>query len=142
MTAWSWTALAEPKGQPRARATAWGGKPRMWTPSSADAFKNAVAVGAREAVPAELQPLDQPWALTVVFYLPRPKRLGKRDDTPPHTAKSDLDNLCKAALDAIVGAGVARDDAPMWELHARKVYCEYGDAPRAEFRLSIGENDA
>jgi Holliday junction resolvase RusA-like endonuclease len=108
----------------------------MWTPSSADDFKTAVALAARESVPAEIQPIDCPWQLAVVFYLPRPKRLGKEQDTPPCAAKPDIDNLVKAAVDAIVAAGVAKDDAPLWALVARKVYCEYGDAPRAEFVLT------
>ena len=137
---WTWTAFAAPKGQPRARATTWGGKPRMWTPSAADEFKSAVAKSAQESVPAEMQPIDGAWSLAVVFYLPRPKRLGKRNDSPPCIAKPDIDNLVKAAVDAIVAAGVARDDAPLWTLHARKLYCEYGDTPRAEFQLSIEDD--
>lgn len=137
MTEWHWTAMEAPKGQPRARASTWGGRARMWTPSAADEFKKAVAAQASAAVPRELQPLDQPLEFAAVFYMPRPKRLGKREDTPPCLARPDIDNLVKAALDAIQGAGVIKDDSLIWSQIAAKVYCEYGEAPRAEMTLRL-----
>lgn len=113
----------------------------MWTPSTADAFKAAVAAQAQAAVPAELQPLDEPLEVSAVFYMPRPKRLGKREDNPPHTAKPDKDNLEKAMLDALESAGVIRNDSLVWSGATAKVYCEYGGTPRAEIVIRT-TNDA
>ena len=137
MTEWHWTAMEAPKGQPRARASTWGGRAHMWTPSAADEFKKAVAAQASAAVPAELHPLDQPLEFAVVFYMPRPKRLGKREDTPPCLARPDIDTLVKAALDALQGAGVIKDDSLVWSQVAAKVYSEYGQPPRAEMTLRL-----
>jgi Holliday junction resolvase RusA-like endonuclease len=96
---------------------------------------------ARAAVPAELQPLDEPLEVSAVFYFPRPKRLGKRQDNPPHTVVPDKDNVEKAMLDALKSAGVIRNDSLVWSGATAKVYCEYGGTPRAEIVIRT-TNDA
>lgn len=91
MSAWTFTAQAVPRGQPRVRATAFGGRARVWTPSTADGFKSAVALAARDAVEPERWPIRHGWTLTAVFYLPRPQRLmgrkGGAKEMIPHTAR-------------------------------------------------------
>lgn len=141
MSEWHFTAQAIPKAQPRVRATSFSrGMVRMWTPDTADNFKGAVAVAASRAVDPAVTPIRDGWSLTCAFYLPRPKRLmGRRGgarERIPHTAKPDLDNLVKAALDAIVNSGVVHDDAQLYWINAVKVYAEPDGQPRAEFVLS------
>ncbi len=138
MSEWTFTANAVPKGQPRARATRWGGGPRMWTPSTADAFKLAVADEARKAVEMDATPIRAGVALGVRFYMPRPKRLcGKRahPGAIPAPVKPDLDNLLKAVMDALVNAGILHDDCIVHTLAATKEYAELDNNPRAEIKL-------
>lgn len=139
MSVWRFTAAAEPKGQPRARATTFGGgRPRMWTPATADAFKTAVALAAREAIPQELCPIDGPIRLVAAFYLRRPQRLLARRvprEAIPHVSKPDVDNVVKAALDALVQSGIVRDDSLLYSMSVGKYYTEADLAPRAEFWL-------
>lgn len=139
MSSWTFTATAVPKGQPRVRATAFGGRNRVWTPSTADGFKTAVALAARQAVDPERCPIRTGWLLTAVFYLPRPKRLmgraGGARERIPHIGRPDLDNLVKAAVDAMVDSGVVHDDAPLYMMSCAKFYAEPDGSPRAEFTL-------
>jgi len=141
MNEWTFIARAIPKGQPRVRATAFGkGRVRMWTPSSADQFKSAVALAAREALPADITPIRHGWTLACVFYLPRPQRLmgrkGGARERVPHIGRPDIDNLLKAACDALVDSGIVHDDAQLYWVTAAKYYAESGGEPRAEFHLS------
>lgn len=139
MSAWTFTAQAVPRGQPRVRATAFGGRARVWTPSTADGFKSAVAIAAREAVEPDRWPIRHGWTLTAVFYLPRPQRLmgrkGGAKEMIPHTARPDLDNLVKAAVDALVDSGIVHDDAPLYMINCAKFYAEPDGTARAEFTL-------
>lgn len=110
----------------------------MWTPSSADAFKTATAMAAREAVPAEVTPINGPFRVVVAFYLRRPQRLMRKSSEPgaiPCESKPDLDNLLKSLLDAMVDGGIVRDDAALYSVSAGKYYAEIGEAPRAEVWL-------
>ena len=111
----------------------------MWTPSTADSFKAAIAIAAREAVPPELTPLRGLIALHWVAYLPRPKRLmGKKhgDGPCPALCKPDRDNIDKAICDALVDAGIFADDKDIWTGSQRKYYAEKDGAPRAEIMIS------
>ena len=112
----------------------------MWTPSSADAFKAAVVVAAREAVPEDVRPIRHGWTLGAMFYLPRPQRLmGRRGgarELVPHTGRPDIDNLLKAACDALVDSGIVHDDAQLYWVVAAKYYAETDGEPRAVFQLS------
>lgn len=141
MSEWHFTANAVPKAQPRVRATSFSkGMVRMWTPATADGFKGAVAMAAAMAVDPDATPIRDGWSLTCVFYLPRPRRLmgrkGGSRERIAHTSKPDLDNLVKAAVDAIVNSGVVHDDAQLYWVNALKVYAEPSGNPRAEFMLS------
>ena len=144
MNAWSFTVLHAPKAQPRTKATSFGGKARVWTPSTADGFKTATSLAALAAVDPGVTPIRDPVELAVAFYLPRPKRLCRKSD--PRGAircasKPDIDNLLKALLDALVNAGVLDDDAQLWCVSMLKFYAEIDGAPRAEVRLEISNTD-
>ena len=140
MSDWFFTANAVPKAQPRARATAFGGKARMWTPATADGFKLAVGVAARTAMPADILPLRGGVALAIAFYFPRPQRLARRSggarEMIPYISRPDIDNLSKAVMDALVDCGALHDDAPIFHLAAGKYYAEPDGLPRAEIYLT------
>ena len=67
--------------------------------------------------------------MELAFTFIRPRwhygRRGLRPSAPlGHAVRPDLDKLARAVLDALVGAGVIRDDAQVAELHATKGYGE------------------
>lgn len=97
------------------------------------------AVGPwREAVRAEAQRLaaapfgaHEPVAVTLVFYLPRPKghygtgrNAGQlRPGAPPRPAgKPDIDKLERAVLDGLTQGGVLADDAQVVDVIKSKLY--------------------
>lgn len=79
------------------------------------------ALGARNGRP----PLDGPIAIQIDFYLPRPKSAPKRRMYPDR--KPDIDKLVRSTLDAIVTAGLIRDDGQVCSLVAYKFFP--GDEP-------------
>lgn len=88
----------------------------------------------REAVVSEAQRLgyaglrfDEPLAVRITFYLPRPVShrgaRGLRPSAPVWPAKvPDLDKLVRSTLDGLVQAAVMSDDARVVIVHARKTY--------------------
>ena len=132
----NFTADGLPKGQPRARAFAFGGKARMYDPGTAENWKSCVALAAKPVLPAT--PLDGPLTLSLAFRFPRPKshftKKGLRLTAPVYvTAKPDLDNAAKAIMDALTQLGAWKDDAQVATLNVLKVY---GDRPGCD--VSIG----
>ena len=128
---------AVPVAQPRQRHAIVAGRVRNYTPSShpVQAYKAAVMLAAKQA--GVRTPLDEPVAVEIDFYLPRPKRLMRRKDPDgpvPHTSKPDVDNLFKSTVDALTGLAW-RDDTLIYETTARKWYCEKDGAPRVEITI-------
>jgi len=118
-----------PKGQPRPRAFARNGKARVYDPGTAEAWKAAIALAAKPHKPAT--PLEGPVYVKIANRMPRPKAhfgTGKKANTLKgtapfhHVSKPDLDNLAKAALDALTELGFWRDDAQICGLIATKIY--------------------
>lgn len=68
-------------------------------------------------------PLTGPVALSVTFYLPRPKSAAKRPW--PHV-KPDVDKLARACGDALTASGAIGDDAQIVTLSATKLYGQPG----------------
>lgn len=146
----------EPKGQPRPRAFAVGGKARIHTAGTAEGWKGAVAQAIGPHLPAE--PYDEPVRLDVDFYFPRPKTFSKRvrdayggrsKDIPAgpvlHLAKPDRDNADKAVLDALdakAGIGFVRDDSMICWGTVRKFYHRLGGRPGARLRVSLWRLDS
>lgn len=64
--------------------------------------------------------LTTPTVLTVKAYFDS----GKVHRCGPHTVKADLDNVCKAVMDALFV-----NDQMIYELHATKLWCD-GGPPR------------
>lgn len=109
------TAIGIPKAQPRVKAYRKGAHAGVYTPDTADDWKRAVMIAAHELAGAML---DEPVHLQVEFYLPAPKR--KHGEFVQN--KPDLDNLCKAVMDALTAIGVWTDDSRVVTLDARKRY--------------------
>jgi crossover junction endodeoxyribonuclease RusA len=134
----SFFAQGDPKGQPRPRAFAMkiGGtfQARVFDSGTAEGWKSQIAVAARPVAPAA--PILGPVKVRLDFMMRRPRshyRTGaKADQLRPdaplnHTAKFDLDNLCKAVLDGLTQLGSFwRDDSQVACLEASK---RYGQQP-------------
>lgn len=112
-----------PKAQPRVKAMRAGAFVRMYTPGSANDWKQAIAAAALLHRPET--PITGPVSVNSTFYFTRPKRLMRKIDPDgeiPHTTKPDRDNLDKAVLDALTGLGFWRDDCQVWDGSPRKLY--------------------
>ena len=124
-----------PIGQPRVRASKRGSHAAVYTPSTADAWKAAVAAAAVEA---GMVPTVEDVRCRIVFAQPRPKahlRTGKRagelrDDLPPWPRRYDLDNMAKAVLDALKGIAWA-DDCQVQRLSLSRRWAAPGETPGA-----------
>ena len=129
--------VGSPKGQPRPRAFARGGKARVYDPGTAEGWKGQVALAAKDHLPAI--PIDEPVAIHLGFQLPRPRwHLGKgglKPDAPcHHLSKPDIDNLAKAVIDTLVGIGFLRDDCVV---HLLAITKRYADAsPGCDVRIA------
>lgn len=76
-----------------------------------------------------IQPSEQSLEVNVVFYLPIPKSVNKKqraemlDGKIKHTKKPDIDNLIKSVLDALNGIAYS-DDSKIIRVAAEKRYSE------------------
>lgn len=107
--------FGNPVAQPRPRATARGGFARVYNPSTADEWKDAIRLAAIE----HGETFDGPVSLAITFYMPKPKRHKAGSQ---HMTKPDLDNLVKAVMDALTKAGWWKDDCQVVSLVASKHY--------------------
>lgn len=71
------------------------------------------------------------------FVMRRPKRLRRSDIDKPHCAKPDIDNLIKSTQDAIVDAGILRDDCVVWSVNFTKRYANEEEAPHTKIRIIV-----
>lgn len=116
-----------PKGQPRPRSFIMGGKARVYNPSTAEGWKNAIAAAFQMFIPEK--PYEGPLSVSIWFRMPRPKshyRTGKfsnllKDSAPEfHLQKPDLDNMVKAVLDCLVHIRYIVDDDEIAVLNTGK----------------------
>lgn len=134
------TVPAIPVPQPRARATAFAGRARMYEAKKSHPihdFKASCRMAAQAAYRGA--PLQGPLSLDVEFVLPRPqlpKKLGTHRF--PHTKRGDVDNFLKAVMDALNGT-TWRDDAQVYTATACKVVAAQGEVPHV--RIAITEHD-
>lgn len=108
----------EPKAQARPRAFAFqkGGKTqvRVYDPKTAEAWKTAIALAARES---GITKFDGPVVIELYFSFRRPKHHfrtnGQIKESAPqfYTQKPDLDNAYKSTTDALTVVGAWGDDA-------------------------------
>lgn len=133
---WSVAVLGIPKGQPRGAATSRGGKPRIYTPNTAENWKSCIADEVRDLLSAD--PLDETLRLEIDFFMKRPKSLCRRKDPdgPLRCPKEpDWDNLGKAVCDALEQIGVYNNDKLIAEGEVRKFYHRKGGRPGAIIAL-------
>ena len=142
--------FGEPKAQPRQRSFVLrgrGGKPildkagapivRTYDPSTAEGFKNAIAIAAKEFRPAS--PIAAPITLAADFLFARPQRLMRKKDPIgriPHVSKPDRDNVEKSLTDSLKAIGFIVDDCQICAGEIRKFYVAMGESPGAEIRMT------
>ena len=122
-----------PRPQPRVKAYSRGGHAGVYTPDTADAWKQEIALAMREYAGVAIA---GPIWLTMSFYIPRPKshygtgknaRVLKPQSPKFHTNRGDVDNFCKGAMDCLTTCKVWKDDAQVVSLKAEKFWAD--DAP-------------
>lgn len=123
----SFFAVGIPKAQPRVKAFVRGGHAGVYTPDSAEAWKQEVRRQAIANAPESV--MTGVVRIQLDFFLPRPKTHLDRHGVPKpkspvwHCKKPDLDNLIKAVTDAITDTQkVWLDDSQIWEITATKTY--------------------
>ena len=118
----------------------------VYDPDTAEEWKTRVALAAKRWRPKA--PLEGPIRLTIHHHMPRPlehwkaRRAGGvlREDAPQHhTVKYDLDNLEKAAMDALTKAGIWRDDCQVCQKIGTKRYIAPGERVGAMVRIETVE---
>jgi Holliday junction resolvase RusA-like endonuclease len=123
----------EPKAQPRPKAYRRGSKIGIYTPKTADAWKRCVKQGV-EFWTSDQDPIDHPCQVVLEFFMPRIQSHFRKqnklpvlkDDAPMvHSSKPDIDNLEKSTIDALVDAGVFKDDNIIWHLDTYKRYSRH-----------------
>jgi Holliday junction resolvase RusA-like endonuclease len=86
----------------------------------------------------ERAPLEVPVVLHLLAVAPRPKKYLRRQDPDGRMfrpTKPDLSNAVKSAEDALVKAGVLRDDVLVVEAHTQNLYASKVEGPRVEVWL-------
>ena len=126
-----------PVAQPRARATAFNGKARMYEAGSGHKihdFKAALRLGWHQAGAEKLQG-EIVANVTFVFARPPkvPKKLGTARLSKP--TKPDLDNLQKSCFDALNGLAYD-DDSQIVSVVATKYRAAEGEVPGVTIELS------
>lgn len=81
-------------------------------------------------------PLQGNVRLSIIFFMPTPKSLPKKDRDSWHSKKPDLDNLIKLVMDSMNGV-CFRDDSQVCLIIAMK---GYSDSPRTEIIMTEGTN--
>jgi len=129
------TVMGVPQGKGRPRFTTRGGFARTYTPAATAAAEESIRFQSLKHRPAD--PLECPIMLNLVFCMPAPKSIGKKEralavaSMQSHTKKPDIDNLCKTVMDSLNGWFWV-DDAQISELQAIKVYSA---TPRTEVTI-------
>jgi len=124
----------QPLGKQRPRMTRTG---HVYTPKKTVEWEMAAAWIMKNQFRSE--PIDEPCVLVVVAVAARPKRLMRRKD-PEHRVwcpmKPDFDNTAKIVADAMVKAGVLRDDKVVVDGRCLTVYAAKSEGPCVEVLLS------
>ncbi|MFZ0699792.1 MAG: RusA family crossover junction endodeoxyribonuclease [Thermoplasmata archaeon] len=108
-----------PAPQGSARGFVVGGKVHITTANRGlAAWRRLVSDVAQQHAPSSLW--EGPLAVTLMFYVPKPKSAPKKLRTWPER-RPDLDKLVRACLDSLTGI-VWRDDAQVVRLEAEKEY--------------------
>ena len=118
---------AVPVAQPRARATAINGKARMYEAKAGHAihaFKASVRLAWSQT---GSDYFDGPLAVSMVFVMPRPKRL-KTGGRVAFDRKPDFDNLGKSTADSL-NELAWHDDSQICDARVQKWYAASDESP-------------
>lgn len=134
-----------PKGQPRVKACRRGAFTRVYTPDTADGFKDAVQLAAKHAMwNHSPRPLfgDNPVRVDWECVFPRPKShftaKGQIKATAPkwHIQTPDRDNLDKAILDALTAVQMWHDDRQACSGMLIKRWAALGEASGVQITIT------
>jgi Holliday junction resolvase RusA-like endonuclease len=130
----SFEVLGDPVPKARARTVRKGGRTWSFTPKKVAEWEKQVKAEAEKHF---TEPFEGPVALTIGFYMRRPKSRRKENyvETTP-----DLDNLEKAVLDGLNGVAYL-DDRYVVVKSAAKLYVR-GDEPRVSVVVTSLLNQA
>lgn len=131
----------DPAPQPRAKArviNAKSGKAfvHMYTPKGSKGWKERISAAVLPLKPAE--PWTGPVRIVVRMFMERPQYLNKKSSPEceiPKNTKPDGDNYEKALFDALVDAGVMKDDGQVWCCLWVKCWCAKGYAPGTQLDI-------
>jgi len=112
----SFQVIGTPKAQPRVKGCIRGKHAAVYTPGTANGWKDTIRLAAAELAGREL---TAPIYLQAKIILPRPKARRKEHYV---VTKPDIDNLLKAIMDVFSEIRVWHDDAQVVRLEAEKVY--------------------
>lgn len=125
-----------PKPQPRVKATKRGAFIHIYTPDTADAWKDCIRKVGAQYRPGSV--IDLPVSVRLLFAMPRPTNMRTRKHAEerhrPHKKKPDIDNLAKAVLDALSDWWL--DDSLVVMLTASKWYARVDGPPGVEIHIS------
>ena len=120
-----------PKAQPRVRATIRGRHAGVYTPATANEWKQEIKLSLRQYAG---KVIEGNFTVDLRFYFKRPKShyftaKGKKNlikDSAPkkHTKKPDVDNLAKAVLDALTDMKFWKDDSQVTKLTIQKHWAD------------------
>ena len=133
------TIPGQPIGKARARITRTG---HAYTPAKTQRWEDAAAALIRSRIGSPMY--DQPLKLEAFAYFDRPQRLLRKSsplNRVHHTAKPDADNIVKIVSDALVKAGVVRDDAIINMMMCVKYYRPLREGPSVSIMLTSWENE-
>lgn len=130
---------AVPVAQPRPRAVSLNGRARMANvPKSHPVhdFRATVRMAFRSHHHGP--PLQGPLSLSLLFVMPRPKRLMWKTKPMPRepytSSRNDWDNLGKSVCDALNGLAW-RDDGQIVEVALRRMIAAGDESPHAEIEI-------
>lgn len=138
----SFDVLGNPKGQPRPRAFARGGRAHCYDPGTAEGWKSLVAQAAKPFIPEA--PLEGPVRVDIDFLFTRPARLMKKSSPAErifHIAKPDKDNCEKAILDSLTIIGIWSDDSQVCSGTTQKFYTSKTERAGASISIYQWEED-
>lgn len=128
--------LMEPKSCPRPRFTKSGHSfmPKEYTEWKKRFIESTIT--QLSEITDDFKTIERPLSLRAQFIFPRPQRLQHREIPSKglvHASKPDLDNCLKAVMDGLSDAQIFRDDNLVYEVRAKKEYCDRMDDGSYEY---------